>query len=87
MPLDRSLWFHQEQHERARSADESQPQGGCVVLGHEVPPWCGHGIGSALHLHVRGTSGAVNDLVETSRLLSDRSREAYANAGWQGAGK
>lgn len=44
-------------------------------------------IESGLVHTVKGTSGAVNDVVEANSLLRDSDREVYADAGYQGAGK
>ena len=44
-------------------------------------------IESGLVHTVRGTSGAVNDVVEANSLLRDSDQEVYADAGYQGAGK
>lgn len=44
-------------------------------------------IESGLVHTVRGTSGAVNDVIEANSLLRDSDREVYADAGYQGAGK
>jgi len=44
-------------------------------------------IESGLVHTVRGTSGAVNDVIEANSLLHDSDREVHADAGYQGAGK
>lgn len=44
-------------------------------------------IESGLVHTVRGTSGAVNDVIEANSLVRDSDREVYADAGYQGAGK
>jgi IS5 family transposase len=36
---------------------------------------------------VRGTSGAVNDVIEANSLVRESDREVFADAGYQGAGK
>lgn len=56
--------------------------------------WCfgmkchiGVDIESGLVHTVRGTSGAVNDVIEANSLVRASDREVYADAGYQGAGK
>ena len=44
-------------------------------------------IESGLVHTVKGTSGAVNDVVEANSLVRDSDREVFADAGYQGAGK
>ncbi len=44
-------------------------------------------IESGLVHTVRGTSGAVNDVIEANHLVRASDREVYADAGYQGAGK
>ena len=44
-------------------------------------------VGSGLVHTVRGTSGAVNDVIEANSLVRDSDREVFADAGYQGAGK
>ena len=44
-------------------------------------------IESGLVHTVRGTSGAVNDVIEANSLVRASDREVYADAGYQGAGK
>ncbi len=44
-------------------------------------------IESGLVHTVRGTSGAINDVVEANSLVRPSDREVYADAGYQGAGK
>ncbi len=36
---------------------------------------------------VRGTSGAVNDVIEANSLVRGSDHDVYADAGYQGAGK
>ncbi|MFT3815808.1 MAG: IS5 family transposase [Acidovorax sp.] len=47
----------------------------------------GVNIESGLIHTVRGTSGAVNDVIEANSLVRASDREVYADAGYQGAGK
>lgn len=56
--------------------------------------WCfgmnchiGVDIESGLVHTVKGTSGAVNDVIEANSLLRSSDREVFADAGYQGAGK
>ena len=44
-------------------------------------------IESGLVHTVKGTSGAVNDVIEANSLVRPSDREVYADAGYQGAGK
>ena len=44
-------------------------------------------VASGLVHTVRGTSGAVNDVVEANSLVRPSDREVYGDAGYQGAGK
>jgi transposase, IS5 family len=44
-------------------------------------------IKSGLVHTVKGTCGAVNDVIEANSLLRDSDHEVYADAGYQGAGK
>jgi len=44
-------------------------------------------VGSGLVHTVRGTSGAVNDVIEANNLVRESDREVYADAGYQGAAK
>ena len=44
-------------------------------------------VGSGLVHTVRGTSGAVNDVIEANSLVRESDREVFADAGYQGAGK
>ena len=44
-------------------------------------------IASGLVHTVRGTSGAVNDVIEANSLVRPSDHEVYADAGYQGAGK
>jgi len=43
-------------------------------------------VGSGLVHTVRGTSGAVNDVIEANSLVRESDREVFADAGYQGAG-
>lgn len=44
-------------------------------------------IESGLVHTVKGTSGAVNDVIEANSLVRPSDREVFADAGYQGAGK
>jgi len=44
-------------------------------------------VDSGLVHTVRGTRGAVNDVVEANSLVRANDQDVYADAGYQGAGK